>query len=116
MNPFATVLHPISNSGVLILSLEVVERVKGSTSIRGGGVESEVLREAPACLHQWVIDAPAGRSSEGTCRLCGEKREFQNYIEGSPWGYDISLEQLAGSSRLTTGSDAPTRKDIDEEE
>ena len=63
------------------------------------------LQERPVCQHHWVIDKPAGPVSKGVCRLCGEKREFQNYIEGSSWGYDISLEQLSGGSRIPAGVD-----------
>ncbi|MDP6402810.1 MAG: hypothetical protein QF467_04615 [SAR202 cluster bacterium] len=59
--------------------------------------------DIPVCQHHWVIDSPAGPVSQGTCRLCGEEREFQNYIEGSSWGYDVSLEQLAGGIRLPGG-------------
>ncbi len=65
----------------------------------GGGTD---LLEAPTCKHQWVIDSPAGPSSKGVCRSCGEQRDFLNYIEGSSWGYDISLEQLSGGSRIPT--------------
>ena len=53
----------------------------------------------PACVHVWVIDAPAGPVSNGACRICGEVREFHNYVEGSYWGSDVSLEQLSGGSR-----------------
>ena len=53
----------------------------------------------PTCVHVWVIDAPAGPVSKGACRTCGEKREFHNYVEGSYWGSDVSLEQLSGASR-----------------
>jgi hypothetical protein len=35
-----------------------------------------------ACKHHWVIDPPQGRASKGTCRSCGEERDFSNYIEG----------------------------------
>ena len=39
------------------------------------------------CAHHWVIPAPNGPTSEGTCRLCGHQREFVNYAEYvSPWG------------------------------
>ena len=60
----------------------------------------EEVAEAPKCRHHWLIDSPAGPSSRGVCLLCGDVKEFQNYIEGSAWGYDISIEQLSGGSRL----------------
>ena len=55
------------------------------------------------CQHHWLIDKPSGAVSKGVCRLCGQEREFQNYVEGSAWGSDISLEQLSGGSRLPSG-------------
>lgn len=32
------------------------------------------------CHHYWVIEAPQGRSSNGECLLCGEVRQFPNYL------------------------------------
>ena len=52
------------------------------------------------CQHQWIIDMPSGPSSKGVCRQCGEEKDFMNYIEGSPWGYDVSLEQLSGGTKV----------------
>ena len=84
------------------------------TSSSDWGAGSEVL-EAPPCRHQWLIDSPAGPSSKGMCRLCGEERDFQNYIEGSSWGYDISLEQLAGGSRIPTKAATRDEKNLAED-
>ena len=88
--------------------------MEGSTTVQGAGAGAEVL-EAPSCAHQWLIDTPAGKFSKGTCRLCGEEKQFQNYIEGTSWGYDISLEQLAGGSRIPTTRDMRENKGLDEE-
>ena len=68
-------------------------------------------REVAVCQHHWIIDKPAGPVSKGTCRLCGEDRDFQNYIEGSSWGYDVSLEQLAGGTRLPAGANSTHARD-----
>ena len=103
----------ISNTSVLDFDLEVYKTVATSTSAPGGGAGQEVL-EAPTCRHQWLIETPAGPSSKGVCRLCGAQGEFQNYIEGSAWGYDISLEQLSGGSRLPTARQV--KDDTDEDE
>ena len=74
-------------------------------------LEPEVLDES-TCQHHWVIDRPAGPVSKGVCRLCGENREFQNYVEGSSWGSnDISLEQLSGSTRIPAGIDVRRSRD-----
>jgi hypothetical protein len=32
------------------------------------------------CVHHWVIDSPAGSTSTGVCRICGERRLFSNYV------------------------------------
>ncbi len=40
------------------------------------------LEGTVGCQHHWIIPAPAGPVSVGTCRSCGDEREFQNYIEG----------------------------------
>ena len=48
-------------------------------------LEVEATQERSACQHHWVIDPPSGPISKGTCRCCGEEREFQNYHEGARW-------------------------------
>ena len=63
------------------------------------------VQELAGCQHHWVIDRPAGPVSKGTCRLCGEVRDFMNYVEGGAWGSEISLAQLSGSSRIPRGID-----------
>ena len=69
------------------------------TSVASSAVaEPEVLESV--CLHQWMIASPNGPSSKGTCLACGTEKEFPNYIEGSAWGYDISVEQLAKSAKI----------------
>ena len=74
--------------------------------------EPEVL-EASGCLHQWMIASPNGPSSKGTCLMCGTEKDFPNYIEGSAWGYDISVEQLARSSKINVRRE-PAIEDEDE--
>ena len=86
-----------------------------SNSVEGTPAGTDVL-EAPTCQHQWIIDSPAGPSSKGVCRACGEEREFLNYIEGSSWGYDVSLEQLAGGSRFPVTTQAQRHGGLDEDE
>ena len=39
-------------------------------------------QERSACLHNWVLDSPAGPVSKGECRSCGQERDFPNYIQG----------------------------------
>jgi len=83
-----------------------------SASTKNEDIIGPELEERSACLHHWVIEKPAGPTSKGICRQCGETRDFQNYIEGSPWRYDVSPEQMLGGSRLLAGIDpAKTRDD-----
>ena len=89
--------------------------MKDSTRVQGSNVSDE-LTEASACRHQWLVDAPAGPSSKGVCRTCGEERHFQNYIEGSAWGYDVSLEDLSGGSRYPSTGKSTASKSLAEDE
>ena len=50
-------------------------------------VEPVAIQEN-GCRHHWLIDRPSGPVSKGSCRVCGEIREFRNYFEGSYWGDD----------------------------
>ena len=70
------------------------------------------IQEVQACEHHWVIDRPNGPSSRGLCRNCGEAREFLNYSEGSSWGSDVSLDQLAGGSRVPIRIDVGAGGDL----
>ena len=37
------------------------------------------------CSHHWSIESPNGPTSYGTCRLCGENREFKISIQITSW-------------------------------
>ncbi len=37
------------------------------------------------CTHFWLIDSPNGPTSAGSCKLCGEVREFRNSMYSSTW-------------------------------
>ena len=43
----------------------------------------EVLEDL--CNHHWIIDSPNGPTSTGTCRVCGEIRDFKNSIQITSW-------------------------------
>ena len=36
-------------------------------------------------VHHWILEAAAGPSSPGVCRLCQEKKDFLNYVEPTAW-------------------------------
>ena len=74
------------------------------------------MPEAPNCPHQWIIDSPSGPTSLGICSICKEERQFQNYIEGSSWGYDVSIDQLVGEGRIPKSSNHKQNYRENEEE
>jgi len=37
------------------------------------------------CSHHWLIEAPNGPTSLGTCQGCGEERAFCNSIQITSW-------------------------------
>ncbi|MFH1650805.1 MAG: hypothetical protein ABID87_01695 [Chloroflexota bacterium] len=45
-------------------------------------VEQSTAEYAPVetCAHFWVIESPNGPTSVGTCKRCGERREFMNIV------------------------------------
>ena len=46
----------------------------------------EVSEGSLVCQHHWMIQAADGPTSGGICRICGETREFKNYVETATWG------------------------------
>ena len=46
----------------------------------------EVPEGSLICQHHWLIQAADGPVSVGSCRICGEAREFNNYVETATWG------------------------------
>ena len=57
--------------------------------------ESDVP-EVDACCHHWSIQPATGPVSQGVCQICGEIREFKNYVEAATWG-DSRLSKRANS-------------------
>ena len=73
-------------------------------------------QETSGCQHHWVIERPAGPTSRGVCRNCADEKDFENYIEGSSWRYDVSPDQLAGGSRIPGVKVSNSKRNADEEE
>ena len=52
--------------------------------------EKTAVQEVPevtvVCQHHWVIQAADGPTSAGVCRVCGEIKDFKNYVETATWG------------------------------
>lgn len=59
----------------------------------------EMEKETPRCHHYWVIGVPAGPTSKGRCKLCGEEREFKNSTEDYLLESD-DIKDLFHSDRL----------------
>ena len=66
--------------------------------------------ETAVCCHHWAIQPATGPLSEGVCRICGEVREFKNYVEAATWG-DSRL-----SNRSTSDESKGTAKPVAEKE
>lgn len=75
-------------------------------------MENVAVQEVPEgvvlCQHHWVIQAADGPTSPGLCRVCGETRDFKNYVETATWG-DTRLinrqEPVATSTVIAAKSD-----------
>jgi len=69
--------------------------------------ESEIeIDSAPpvaACRHHWVIQPADGPASNGSCQVCGETREFKNYVESATWG-DSRMTSKSSSETATVAS------------
>lgn len=65
-----------------------------TTAITASPEEANV----PACRHHWVIQPAMGPVSEGFCQVCGELREFKNYVESSSWGEEKPVLRSSAKS------------------
>lgn len=58
------------------------------------------------CRHHWVIQPADGPVSNGSCRICGESREFKNYVESATWGDSrITNKNSSASAGVESTSD-----------
>jgi hypothetical protein len=77
-------------------------------------VEEILEEEAPRCRHHWVIASPEGATSIGTCKVCGEIREFRNSTSDTLWEGDpmSSISKMgAGRSRPVVAEVSPGLKE-----
>jgi hypothetical protein len=63
--------------------------------------ENQVTDEGTetTCVHHWIIETPSGRTSAGVCRVCGARREFQNYVSDFIWEGDSTDSYQSGGWR-----------------
>ncbi|MBC8281809.1 MAG: hypothetical protein H8E48_13575 [Chloroflexi bacterium] len=57
------------------------------------------------CRHHWVIQPADGPVSNGSCQVCGETREFKNYVESATWGDSRITNKAATASTAESTSD-----------
>jgi hypothetical protein len=50
--------------------------------------QSETKEQESTCQHHWYIATPAGSTSKGICRRCGEERDFRNSTSDYVWDDD----------------------------
>jgi hypothetical protein len=90
---------------------EGIEEVAMQTPV----IEAQVYQDAeeeevPSCRHHWVIESPHGATSLGTCKVCGEEREFQNSAQDTLWEGDPmrSISRMGGGNRPVVKEKAPS--------
>ena len=72
-----------------------------------------VSDDVPSCQHHWVIQDSEGPRSVGVCRICGDLKQFRNYLETSHWGDD----RARGDARAALiGRASQTRFAMEEED
>lgn len=69
------------------------------------------------CAHHWVIQPAMGPSSQGVCQICGESRDFQNYVEAASWGDSRHADRSGESGKdvmaLTNTGDQGEDEELD---
>ena len=58
----------------------------------------------PQCCHHWAIQPATGPVSSGVCQICGEVREFKNYVEASTWGDDKGASRTKKAVKETVAN------------
>ena len=73
--------------------------------------------EHPAeCRHHWVIQPATGPVSQGNCQVCGEAREFKNYVEAATWGNSRAAGRPRSNNANNSESVAQPTPDAPEDE
>lgn len=48
-------------------------------------IGNHVMEVTDGCAHHWMLEAPNGPTSEGTCQKCGVTETFRNSFSMNPW-------------------------------
>ena len=79
--------------------------------------ESENTEAAvEVCRHHWVIQPADGPVSNGSCQICGENRQFKNYVESATWGDSRIASKNASTTVESTSDDEEDRSTDGERE
>ena len=82
-------------------------------------IEESGVATTPVCRHHWVIQPADGPVSNGSCQVCGETREFKNYVESATWGDSRTASKnssaSAGSESTSDDDDASGQNTDDDE-
>ena len=79
--------------------------------------ESEKTEAAvEVCRHHWVIQPADGPVSNGFCQICGENRQFKNYVESATWGESRIASKNASTTVESTSDDEDDRSTDGERE
>ena len=82
-------------------------------------VENPAAETTGGCCHHWVIQPAEGPISNGSCQVCGESREFKNYVESATWGDGRTTGKgssgSATSESTSDDEDAVSRDVVDDE-
>ena len=69
-------------------------------------VENDAAETTAVCRHHWVIQPADGPVSNGSCQICGETREFKNYVESASWGDSrVANKNSSASASVESTSD-----------
>ena len=82
-------------------------------------ISVETVETEPSCCHHWVIQPADGPISNGSCQVCGETREFKNYVESATWGDSRTTGKgsaaVAGSESTSDDEDTGGRESANNE-
>jgi hypothetical protein len=79
-------------------------------------VEDNAAEAVSECRHHWVIQPADGPVSNGVCQICGEIREFKNYVESATWGDSRIASKNASATVESTSDDEDDRSTDGERE
>ena len=75
-------------------------------------IKTESISSVATCRHHWVIQPADGPVSNGLCQVCGETREFKNYVESATWGDSrITSNGASASDTVESTSDDDENND-----